>query len=84
MKISIIVEGRTEKAFLPYLRKYLKTQLAGHMPRLDVLPYDGRIPKKEELRRIVKNLLRGRKPAAHVIALTDVYTGANPPDFADA
>jgi hypothetical protein len=28
MKISIIVEGRTEKAFLPYLRNFLNKRLA--------------------------------------------------------
>ena len=32
MKIAIIVEGKTEKAFMPYLREYLKTHLAGTMP----------------------------------------------------
>lgn len=84
MKISIIVEGRTEKAFLPFLRDFLKQRLGGNMPRLDVFPYDGRIPKGNQLRRVVENLLGGRKPADHVIALTDVYTGANPPDFIDA
>ena len=39
MKISIIVEGRTEKAFVPYLREYLKARLTGNMPRRDVFPY---------------------------------------------
>ncbi|MFO7910839.1 MAG: DUF4276 family protein [Desulfotignum sp.] len=84
MKISIIVEGKTEKAFLPYLRIFLESRLAAGMPRLDVFPYDGRIPKTDKLRRVVANLLGGRKPADHVIALTDVYTGTNPPDFIDA
>ncbi len=84
MKISIIVEGRTEKAFLPYLRNFLKKRLAGGMPKLDVFPYDGRIPKGDKLRRIISSLLGGKKPADHVIALTDVYTGTNPPDFIDA
>lgn len=84
MKISIIVEGKTEKAFLPYLRDFLKNRLVGDMPRLDVFPYDGRIPKEDRLRRVVENLLGGGKPADHVIALTDVYTGTNPPDFTDA
>jgi hypothetical protein len=27
MKITLIVEGKTEKAFLPYLRKFLETRL---------------------------------------------------------
>ena len=84
MKIAVIVEGKTEKAFHPYLREFLKTRLAGGMPGLDFVPYDGRIPKADKLRRVVKNLLQGRNPADHVIALTDVYTGTNPPDFIDA
>ena len=84
MKIAVIVEGKTERAFLPCLREFLKNRLAGDMPNLDVFPYDGRIPKEEKLRRVVQNLLEGRQPADHVIALTDVYTGTNPPDFIDA
>jgi hypothetical protein len=84
VKISIIVEGKTEKAFLPYLREYLKVRLTDRMPRLDPFPYDGRIPKGEKLKRVVENLLKGRNASDHVIALTDVYTGSNPPDFQDA
>ncbi len=53
------------------------------MPRLDMFPYDGRIPKEEKLRRTVEDLLRkGRAPADAVIALTDVYTGTS--DFSNA
>ena len=53
------------------------------MPNLDPLPYDGRIPKYDKLRRVVENLLNDRgKPADAVIALTDVYTGSS--DFIDA
>ncbi|MHB8782132.1 MAG: DUF4276 family protein [Desulfobacteria bacterium] len=84
MKISIIVEGKTEKAFMPYLREYLKTRLPGGMPKLDTVPYDGRIPKEDKLRRVVVNLLSGPRAVNHVIALTDIYTGTNPPDFHDA
>lgn len=84
MKIAIIVEGNTEKAFLPYLRKYLQTHLEGNMPKLAPLSYDGRIPTGDKLKRVVKNLLSGRNAVDHVIALTDVYTGSRPPDFADA
>ncbi len=84
MKISIIVEGKTEKAFIPYLREYLKPRLAKNMPKLDTFPYDGRIPKEDKLRRVVANLLSGPRAADHVIALTDVYTGSQPPDFQDA
>jgi hypothetical protein len=64
------------------LRQFLVTRLAGHMPNLDPLPCDGRIPKGSELRRRVANLLRGSSPADAVIALTDIYTGSD--DFKDA
>ena len=84
MKISILVEGNTEKAFMPHLRKYLKARLSGNMPKLDAFPYDGRIPKEDKLKRVVANLLLGKNAADHVIALTDVYTGTTPPDFRDA
>ena len=85
MKVSIIVEGKTEKAFMPHLREYLTSRISGDMlPRLDTLPYDGRIPKENKLKRVVAHLLTGRDAADHVLALTDVYTGTNPPDFQDA
>jgi hypothetical protein len=84
LKISIIVEGRTEKAFIPYLREYLKSRLVGNMPKLDPLTYDGTIYKGSKLRSVVANLLSGPLAADHVIALTDVYTGSHPPDFKDA
>jgi hypothetical protein len=78
--ITILVEGRTEKAFKPHLTAFLRPKLEGRMPRLDFFPYDGRIPKEEKLRRKVETLLLTGTDA--VIALTDVYTGTN--DFADA
>ncbi len=85
MRIALLVEGKTEVAFLPTLREYLKRRLAGTMPRLDPVPYDGRIPTGDKLRRVVRRLLDDRrKPADHVIALTDVYTGSRPPEFATA
>ncbi len=84
MKISIIVEGKTEKAFMLHLRKYLKKRLPTRMPKLDPVPYDGRIPKEKKLKRLVENLLQGSNAADYVIALTDVYTGTNPPDFENA
>ena len=84
MKITLIVEGKTERAFLPYLRKFLATQLPNKMPRLDVNPYDGRIPTGDKLKRDVERLLSGRFPSDHVIALTDVYTGSQPPEFENA
>ncbi len=85
MKIAIIVEGDTERAFLPHLREFLKARLAGRMPKLDAFPCHGRLPKEVKLKQTVERLLSsGKEPADAVIALTDVYTGTNPPDFADA
>jgi hypothetical protein len=81
VKISIIVEGKTETAFNESLRKFLATRV-GQMPKLDFVPRGGRIPKGEQLKRLVKALLEDQKPADAVIALTDVYTGT--PDFLDA
>jgi hypothetical protein len=52
------------------------------MPKLDMVLYDGRIPKEAKLRRTIENLLSGRDKADAVIALTDVYTGTQ--DFDDA
>lgn len=83
MKIAILMEGETERVFLPYLREFLSPRLQGKMPRLISNIYDGRIPKQEKLKRVVEALLRGGNPDAdHVIALTDVYTGSD--DFQDA
>lgn len=85
MRIALLIEGKTEIAFLPALRAYLGTRLAGKMPRLDPLPCHGRIPKGEKLRRTVERLLDdGPRSADQVIALTDVYTGTQPPDFPTA
>ena len=85
MKITIIVEGKTEKAFLPHLRNYLRTRLPEmSMPNLDIAPYNHRIPTGEQLRKDVNALFSGRDASDHVIALTDVYTGAVPPLFSDA
>lgn len=83
MKITVLVEGKTERAFKPHLLDFLKSRVAGRMPNLDFFPYNGRIPREDKLRRTVEALLRnGRVPSEAVIALTDVYTGTN--DFADA
>jgi hypothetical protein len=84
VKIALIIEGKTEKAFLPHLRDFLQTRIPGAMPRLDPLPYDGHIPTGDKLRRVVANLLAGSRAADHVIALTDVYTGSRPVEFRDA
>jgi Domain of unknown function (DUF4276) len=82
VKITILVEGRTEQAFKPHLTAFLQTRLAGQMPRLDMFPYNGRIPMYEGLRSKVEKLLSGRQASDAVIALTDVYTGTG--DFTDA
>ena len=47
MKIVIIAEGRTERAFKLHLNKYLSTQLQGKMPKLDFHIYYGCIPTYE-------------------------------------
>ncbi len=81
-----MVEGQTEKVFLPVLRGFVRQRLeAQQLPLPKLIPhlFDGRLPKHEKLRRTVETLLRnGPDPAEHVIALTDVYTGTD--DFADA
>jgi hypothetical protein len=83
VKIAVLVEGKTEKAFKPFLVEFLKTRLEGRMPNIDPFVYHGRIPKEDKLRRTVESLLRnGKAPCEAVIALTDVYTGTN--DFIDA
>ena len=81
MRIAILVEGATERAFRTILLEWLAPRLVGRMPRLDFMPEDGRIPKGEKLRRRVELLLRDHDA---VIALTDVYTGTSPPDFTTA
>jgi hypothetical protein len=82
MKIIVLVEGKTEDAFKDHLRKFLKTRLVRNNPlKLDFHRYDGRIPKEDKLKRIVKNYLSHHGYDA-VIALTDVYTGTH--DFKDA
>jgi len=45
MKITILCEGKTEKAFKPCLHKFLKSRLEGTMPALQFDKHDGPIPK---------------------------------------
>lgn len=82
MRIAILVEGNTEKVFLPSLRIFLSRLLPNKLPKLVPLCYDGRIPTGDKLRRVVKDLLSKRPAADAVVALTDVYTGTS--DFRDA
>ena len=84
MRIKLIVEGKTERAFIPVLRAFLEPRLAGRMPVLSPNVYHGPVPTGNDLKKRVNSLLYGRKTWDHVIALTDVYTGTNPPDFANA
>ncbi len=83
MKIAFILEGKTEKVFLPHLQRFLHPLLAGAMPKFDPHPYDGLIPREAKLKKDVLLLLSGRDAADYVIALTDVYTGS-PAIFKDA
>ena len=46
MKIAILVEGKTEKAFDTKLSEFLRSRLDQKMPRLDFKPQNGRIPKE--------------------------------------
>jgi hypothetical protein len=80
-RIAILVEGATEAVFKPPLLRYLQQQLEGNMPKLDFAPQDGRLAKGDKLRRQVELLLKTNDA---VVALTDVYTGTQPPDFASA
>ena len=85
MKITILVEGKTEQAFRPHLLEFLKDRIAERQqrPHLDFFPCHGRVYKEDKLRRTVEALLgNGRSPSNAVIALTDVYTGTD--DFVDA
>ena len=84
MRIAILVEGKTERAFKPYLLVFCK-QDCRQDAQVDFVPYDGRIPTGGKLKRVVENLLTDNKRGADaVIALTDVYTGSIPPEFATA
>lgn len=85
MRIIMIVEGDTERAFKTALLQFLGNRLAGRMPSLKFEKCDGPIPIGDQLQRRVAWSLNDRKePADHVIVLTDVYTGGKPPKFTDA
>lgn len=77
MRIVLIVEGRTEEAFKPALKEFLRRILGSHPPTIEVDRCDGLVPRQDHLkRRVVKHLASG---ADAVVALTDVR-----PDFEDA
>lgn len=79
VKIVIMVEGKTERAFKPTLVSFLATRLEGQMPALRPRAYDGGVPTGETLLRHVQNYLSGKDPADHVIWLTDVYVDKQNP-----
>ncbi len=79
VKIVIMVEGNTERAFKPILVSFLATRLAGQMPALRFRVFDGGVPTKDPLLRHVQNHLSGKDPADHVIWLTDVYVDKQNP-----
>ena len=81
VRIAIIVEGATEKAFRQPLIEFLRARLVDRMPKLRFIPEGGRIPKVDRLKQDVARLLKTHDA---VIALTDVYTGGRPSDFATA
>lgn len=66
---------------MPSLRRFLSSRLS-QMPKIKPVIYNGRLPKKDKLKRVVENLLAGKDAYDAVIALTDVYTGTK--DFEDA
>jgi len=80
LKIVLIVEGSTEKAFIGALRTFLSARLAEGMPRIHPHVEHGLIPTGNKLKRVVKRYLD--ESADAVVALTDVYTGSR--EFADA
>jgi hypothetical protein len=80
LRIVLIVEGETEKAFLPTLRHFLNDRVLGRLPRLVNDRRAGRIPTGDKLKRTVQRYLDEGTDA--VIALTDVYTGTR--EFTDA
>jgi Domain of unknown function (DUF4276) len=81
VRIAILVEGATERAFREILRAFLRERLADRMPKLDFMLQEGRLPKEDRLKRLVRRLLADYDA---VIALTDAYTGSRPHDFKNA
>lgn len=79
MNITIIVEGKTEKAFKKKLLEFLSLHIK-NMPRIKFHTCNGRVYKEGKLKQVVRNILS--RDADDVIALTDVYTGTS--DFIDA
>jgi len=55
MKIAILMEGETERVFLPYLREFLGPRLPGKMPRLIFEQVRRQNPQAEKLKRVVEH-----------------------------
>ncbi|MDR3088676.1 MAG: hypothetical protein LBU39_02530 [Desulfobulbaceae bacterium] len=56
VRIAVLVEGASEVVFKRALIAFLQTRLPGNMPKLDFMPYNGRIPTDDVLKRHVTNL----------------------------
>jgi hypothetical protein len=80
LRIALIVEGKTERAFLGPPRGFLSGRLGQQMPRISPQVEHGRIPTGDKLKRVVTWCLDDGADAA--IAVTDVYTGTQ--EFNDA
>jgi hypothetical protein len=50
VRIVILVEGDTERVFLPTLRAFLSSRLQGKMPSLKTVIYDGRAERYDRCR----------------------------------
>ena len=57
MRITVLIEGKTERAFMSKLREFLHPRLPGRMPKLDPMPFDGRIPKEGKLLKAFLNTI---------------------------
>lgn len=70
MKISLIVEGESEKIFLDAIRNFLKPRCLGPIPKLNPVILNCDVPPRHELLKIVRALLLDQ--GNRVIILTDV------------
>ncbi len=76
MKISLIVEGETEKRFLESVREFLQPRCtAGAMPKLINRPLNSNVPPRHKLFKIVRAELKDG--SSFVIVLTDVKGPSN-------
>ena len=78
MKITILVEGKTETAFKPHMRAFLQSRLARRMPRLDLFP----TPVDPERRKLKRRLRLFSAPAATQLSRSRMFTGTG--DFVNS